>query len=227
MDLDLASAVNRILISAVPLLLGIICHEVAHGYVAYRCGDPTAKVMGRLTLNPIVHIDPMGIAAFVLTALVFPVAFGWAKPVPVDTRNLRNPRRDMALVAAAGPATNFILAVLFMSCFIATILLFQESYSGSTVYTFFYNMLQAGVFINLVLALFNLLPIPPMDGSRLLSMALPYEAARKYNELERYGMIIMLIFVASGLFNIVLLPVARWCYAKMFLLFLQILNLFM
>ena len=227
MDLDLATAVNRILISAIPLLLGIICHEVAHGYVAYRCGDPTAKVMGRLTLNPIVHIDPMGIAAFVLTALLFPFALGWAKPVPVDTRNLRNPRRDMALVAAAGPVTNFILAVLFMSCFIAVILLFQQEYSGSTVYAFFYNMLQAGVLINLVLAFFNLLPIPPMDGSRLLSMALPYEAARAYNELERYGMIIVLIFVASGLFRIVIFPLVEWCYAKMFLLFLQTLNLFM
>ena len=227
MDLELASAVNRILISAIPLLLGIICHEVAHGYVAYRCGDPTAKVMGRLTLNPIVHIDPMGIAAFVLTALLFPFALGWAKPVPVDTRNLRNPRRDMALVAAAGPITNFILAVLFMACFIATLLLFQKDYSGSTVYTFFYNMLQAGVSINLLLAFFNLLPIPPMDGSRLVSMALPYEAARKYNELERYGMIIVLIFVASGLFRIVIFPMVSWCSAKMFLLSLQILNLFM
>ena len=227
MDLDLATAVNRILISAIPLLLGIICHEVAHGYVAYRCGDPTAKVMGRLTLNPIVHIDPVGIATFVLTALVFPFALGWAKPVPVDTRNLRKPRRDMALVAAAGPVTNFILAVLFMACFIATIILFQKDYSNSTIYTFFYNMLQAGVLINLVLAFFNLLPIPPMDGSRLLSMALPYEAARAYNELERYGMIIVLIFVASGLFRIVIFPLVEWCYAKMFLLFLQILNLFM
>ena len=227
MDLELANAINRILISAVPLLLGIICHEVAHGYVAYRCGDPTAKVMGRLTLNPIVHIDPVGIATFVLTALVFPFALGWAKPVPVDTRNLRKPRRDMALVAAAGPVTNFILAVLFMACFIATIILFQKDYSNSTIYTFFYNMLQAGVLINLVLAFFNLLPIPPMDGSRLLSMALPYEAARAYNELERYGMIIVLIFVASGLFRIVIFPLVEWCYAKMFLLFLQILNLFM
>ena len=131
------------------------------------------------------------------------------------------------VVAAAGPVTYFILAVLFMSCFIAVILLFQQEYSGSTVYAFFYNMLQAGVLLNLVLAFFNLLPIPPMDGSRLLSMALPYEAARAYNELERYGMIIVLIFVASGLFRIVIFPLVEWCYAKMFLLFLQTLNLFM
>ncbi len=225
MDFDFFNAVNRILISAVPLLLGIICHEVAHGYVAYRCGDPTAKLMGRLTLNPKVHIDPMGTLAFVVTAMVFPFALGWAKPVPVDTRNLRNPRRDMALVAAAGPVTNFILAVLFMILFLACVALFQ-GHVVSTVYTFFYNMLQAGVVINLVLCFFNLLPIPPMDGSRLVSMLLPYEAARAYNELERYGMIIAVIFVASGLFRVVIFPLVEWCYAKMLFLFLQIISLF-
>ena len=111
MDFELADKLNRILISAVPLLLGIICHEVAHGFVAWRCGDPTAKQLGRLTLNPRVHIDPMGTLMFVFTAMLFPFALGWAKPVPVDTRRLRNPRRDMALVAAAGPVTNFILAL--------------------------------------------------------------------------------------------------------------------
>ena len=231
MDLQIADAVNIIIICAVPLLLGIICHEVAHGYVAYRCGDPTAKVMGRLTLNPIGHIDPLGTAAFVLTAvgssaLGAPIAFGWAKPVPVDTRNLRKPRRDMALVAAAGPATNFILAALFMACLIV-VDKFSMEYVGSTVYSFFYNMLYAGVRINLLLGIFNLLPVPPLDGSRLLTMALPYKAARKYNEFERYGMIIVLIFLVSGLFGKVIMPMVDWCFAKMLLLFSQVLNLFM
>ncbi len=226
MDFDFFAALNRILISIVPLMLGIICHEVAHGYVAYRCGDPTAKVMGRLTLNPIVHIDPMGVATFVITAMLFPFALGWAKPVPVDTRRLRNPRRDMALVAAAGPVTNFILASLFMICFLLNIAIFQE-YSGSTVYVFFYNMLQAGVVINLVLGFFNLLPIPPMDGSRLLSMALPYEMARSYNQLERYGMLIVLVFVVSGLFGKIIFPLVQFAYAKMMLGFIGIINLFM
>lgn len=230
MDTQIVNAINIILICAVPLLLGIICHEVAHGYVAYRCGDPTAKVMGRLTLNPIGHIDPMGTAAFVLTAvgssaLGAPIAFGWAKPVPVDTRNLRKPRRDMALVAAAGPVTNFILAVLFMACLIMTNK-FSMEYVGSTVYIFFYNMLYAGVRINLLLGIFNLLPIPPLDGSRLLTLTLPYEAARKYNEIGRYGMIIVLVLMFSGVFGKVLFPMVDWCFDNMLLLFSQIINLF-
>ena len=226
MDFELAAKLNRVLISAVPLLLGIICHEVAHGYVAYRCGDPTAKVMGRLTLNPKVHIDPMGTLAFVVTAMFFPFALGWAKPVPVDTRRLRNPRRDMALVAAAGPATNFILAILFMVGFLLTATLFR-GYEGSTVYTFFYSMLQTGVFINLVLAFFNLLPIPPMDGSRLVSMALPFEAARAYNQLERYGMLIILVFLATGLFGKIILPLVYAAYGGMLWVYLQIIQLVM
>ena len=224
MDFELAAKLNRVLISVVPLLLGIICHEVAHGYVAYRCGDPTAKVMGRLTLNPKVHIDPMGTMMFVVTAMFFPFALGWAKPVPVDTRRLRNPRRDMALVAAAGPVTNFILAVLFMAGFLLTATFFR-SYEGTTVYTFFYDMLQTGVFINLVLAFFNLLPIPPMDGSRLVSMALPYEAARTYNQLERYGMIFILIFLATGLFGRIILPLVYGAYGGMLWVYLQIIQL--
>ena len=211
-------------LALVPALFGIICHEVAHGYVAYRCGDPTAKVMGRLTLNPKVHIDPMGTMMFVVTAMFFPFALGWAKPVPVDTRRLRNPRRDMALVAAAGPVTNFILAVLFMAGFLLTATFFR-SYEGTTVYTFFYDMLQTGVFINLVLAFFNLLPIPPMDGSRLVSMALPYEAARTYNQLERYGMIIILIFLATGLFGRIILPLVYGAYGGMLWVYLQIIQL--
>ena len=224
MDFELAAKLNRVLISVVPLLLGIICHEVAHGYVAYRCGDPTAKVMGRLTLNPKVHIDPMGTMMFVVTAMFFPFALGWAKPVPVDTRRLRNPRRDMALVAAAGPVTNFILAVLFMAGFLLTATFFR-SYEGTTVYTFFYDMLQTGVFINLVLAFFNLLPIPPMDGSRLVSMALPYEDASTYNQLERYGMIIILIFLATGLFGRIILPLVYGAYGGMLWVYLQIIQL--
>ena len=226
MDFELAAKLNRVLISVVPLLLGIICHEVAHGYVAYRCGDPTAKAMGRLTLNPKVHIDPMGTLMFVVTAMFFPFALGWAKPVPVDTRRLRNPRRDMALVAAAGPVTNFILAILFMIGFLLTATLFR-SYEGTTVYSFFYNMLQTGVLINLVLAFFNLLPIPPMDGSRLVSMALPYEAARTYNQLERYGMIIILVFLATGLFGRIILPLVYASYGGMLWVYLQIIQLFM
>ena len=225
MDFELAEKLNRVLISAVPLLLGIICHEVAHGFVAWRCGDPTAKLLGRLTLNPKVHIDPMGLMMFVLTAMLFPFALGWAKPVPVDTRRLRNPRRDMALVAAAGPATNFILAVLFMACFLFTAVIFDE-YQASTVYIFFYDMLQAGVFINLLLAFFNLIPIPPMDGSRLVSMALPYEAARKYNELERFGMIIIVAFLATGLFGKIIMPLVYASYSGLLWVFVNIMQIF-
>ena len=218
---DLYIKLNRIFVSVIPMLLGIICHEVAHGYVAYRCGDPTAKLSGRLTLNPIVHIDLWGSITFIVTALAFPFALGWAKPVPVDTRNLRKPRRDMALVAVAGPATNFILAALFMIGFLLTVLVFNEN-QQSVVYQFFYDMLRTGVFLNLVLCFFNLIPIPPMDGSRLLSMALPRDAARTYNQLERYGMLIILLFLATGLFGKVIIPLVESCYYAMFWAFMQV-----
>lgn len=218
---DIYAKLNHIFVSVIPVLLGIICHEVAHGYVAYRCGDPTAKLAGRLTLNPRVHIDPMGALVFLVTAFAFPFALGWAKPVPVDTRNLRKPRRDMALVAVAGPATNFILAVLFMVAFMGTVLAFSNG-QHSVVYYFFYDMLQAGVVINLVLGFFNLIPIPPMDGSRLLSMALPRDAARTYNQLERYGMLIILLFLATGLFGKVIIPLVESCYYAMFWAFMQV-----
>lgn len=223
---DLYIKLNRIFVSVIPMLLGIICHEVAHGYVAYRCGDPTAKLSGRLTLNPIVHIDLWGSITFIVTALAFPFALGWAKPVPVDTRNLRKPRRDMALVAVAGPATNFILAALFMIGFLLTVLVFNEN-QQSVVYQFFYDMLRTGVFLNLVLCFFNLIPIPPMDGSRLVSMALPYKAARTYNQLERYGMLIILVLLATNVFGRVIFPLVEACAEGMYLLFMHVIQLFM
>lgn len=224
-NFDLVQAINAICISAIPLLLGIICHEVAHGWVAWRCGDPTAKMLGRLTLNPRVHIDPMGTAMFVITAIILPFALGWAKPVPVNPRHFKNYRRDMALVAAAGPVTNFILAVLFMVLFLITALVYKH-HQGGTVYTFFYNMFQAGVFINLLLGIFNLIPIPPMDGSKLLAMALPAEAARAYTSIERYGMIIILVFLATGLFRKLIIPLVYDCYSGLLWLFMQVIGLF-
>lgn len=224
-DFNLSQAINNICISAIPLLLGIICHEVAHGWVAWRCGDPTAKMLGRLTLNPRVHIDPLGTLMFVVTAIILPFALGWAKPVPVNPRHFKNYRRDMALVAAAGPATNFILAVIFMALFLITVFVFGH-HKGGTFHTFFSEMFQAGVFINLLLGIFNLIPIPPMDGSKLVAMALPAEAARAYGSLERYGMFIILIFLATGLFRKLIIPLVYACYSGLLWLFMQAISLF-
>ena len=165
-DLNLAQVVHIIAVSLVPALLGIILHEVAHGWVARRCGDPTAEQMGRLTLNPIPHIDPMGLLVFGLTSLSGSFVFGWAKPVPVDPRYFRHAERDMMLVSLAGPMTNFILAIAFGLCiFFVAHFLPIERWAESQVFKFFVESLQAGVIINFGLGWLNLVPVPPLDGS--------------------------------------------------------------
>ena len=174
----------------------VILHECAHGWVAYQLGDSTAKVAGRLTLNPLKHVDPIG--TLVLPTLLFllpsPVIFGWAKPVPVNFSALRHPKRDMMLVAMAGPLVNIALAVVF-----SLLLKGRFSHSDSQV-------LQMAVEINLVLALFNMIPIPPLDGSRVVMGLLPNELARPYMKLERYGMVIVFALLYFGLLKTIVLP---------------------
>ncbi|MDP8265564.1 MAG: site-2 protease family protein [Candidatus Aceula meridiana] len=174
----------------------VICHEYAHGWVAYRLGDPTAKNQGRLTLNPFKHVDPIGTIAFpmMLFFLRSPFIFGWAKPVPVNFARLKNPKRDMILVGAAGPATNLFLAV-----FLSRFLVF--SLSEGSLY-----VLQMGVIINLALAFFNLIPIPPLDGSRIVMGILPHRAAYTYAKLEKYGIIIVFLLLYLGLLKHTIWP---------------------
>ena len=182
------SYILSIIQSLIPALVCITLHELSHGYTAYLLGDDTAKSRGRLTLNPIKHMDVMGL----LMMLVFHV--GWAKPVPVNMYKFKNPKRGMALTALAGPMSNLVIAVVFM--FVSG-LLYIPLYSSSVGY-FFLGMLQLTAYISVGLGLFNLIPIPPLDGSKVLFSLMSDDKYYKLMRYERYGGILMLILVASG-----------------------------
>lgn len=205
--LDLAFALQKLSYSFIPVLLGIVLHEVAHGYMAYRRGDPTAMMFGRITLNPLPHIDPLGLIVFVFTALFSPFVFGWAKPVPINPRYFKNIRKDIMLVSAAGPLANFFLAVFF--ALLLRVLLFLPAEvlgsMGSSV-DFLVNMCSVGIFANVGLMWLNLIPIPPLDGSKLVMGVLPPAAAYKYAEVERYGMIILMLLIFTGIFGYIITP---------------------
>lgn len=188
------------------LFFSIVLHEFAHGYAAYRFGDDTAYVMGRLTLNPLKHVDPVGtivVPAFCwLTGLPM---FGWAKPVPVSVRRLNSPRADMGKVALAGPLTNLALAFLCVIAF-KIILMTASRLSVNTVKTLFY-VFQYGMTVNVLLAVFNLIPIPPLDGGRILSALLPAQASYKYESFfGRYGMYIVFALILTGGVRYILMP---------------------
>lgn len=203
---DISQSLSVVAVAAVPALLGIILHEVAHGWAAFRCGDPTARMLGRLTLNPLPHIDPLGLATFVLTSLTGFV-FGWAKPVPVDPRYFRHPARDMMLVALAGPLTNFLLAAAFGLLLLATVtFLPPQEWRHMPTYMFALNAMQAGVIINFGLGWLNLVPIPPLDGSKVAAYFLPRHWALRYLSVERYGFLILLALLFTGLLGRVLGP---------------------
>ena len=183
------------LVITIPVfLLALTVHEFAHGWVANWLGDPTARLQGRLTLNPIAHLDPIG-----TLALVF-IGFGWARPVPVDSRYLKRPQRDMMLVAAAGPASNLVLAVLSAFC----VRMIPWSATGAEwiwLVKPVLLMLYTSVGVNVILAVFNLLPIPPLDGSRVLSGLLPLRQAINLSRLEPYGGIIIFLLFITGVMN--------------------------
>ncbi|MCG5500395.1 site-2 protease family protein [Ectothiorhodospira lacustris] len=200
-----------IAIWALPVLFAITLHEASHGWVAKQLGDPTAKMLGRLTVNPIKHIDPVGTIAVPIGLLIFtaltpapPFVFGWAKPVPVNTRNLRNPQRDMAIVAAAGPTANLLMA-LFWALMIKIGLLLQGSFDWAAVPLIYMGM--AGITINILLMVLNLLPIPPLDGGRVVAGFLPARIAARYERVEPYGLVIVLGLLLTGVLWAILLPV--------------------
>jgi len=194
-----------ILIIVLILLSAVILHEYAHGWTAYQLGDPTAKHAGRLTLNPLKHIDPFGtvILPAILIGLRFlgysTFVFGWAKPVPVNFLRLRHPKRDMIWVGVAGPAMNIGLAIIFS--------LILKIYPASE----HLELLKFAIFINLLLAVFNMMPIPPLDGSRLVMGLLPDQYALPYSRLERYGIPIVVILLYFGLFGRVIVPIIIFC----------------
>lgn len=195
---------QKIAIWALPVLFAITVHEVAHGWVASKFGDQTAKLSGRLTLNPIKHIDLIGTILVPLTMLfVSNFIFGWAKPVPVDARNLHHPRRDMAIVAFAGPLSNFTMAIIW--ALIAKIgfgLVDVQPWLGLPL-TY---MGQAGIMINVVLAVLNLLPIPPLDGGRVVTSLLPGKLAWYFSRIEPFGFIILVVLIFTGVLSSIIAP---------------------
>lgn len=202
------SKVQLIVVSIIPVLFAITVHEAAHGWMALRLGDPTAKMLGRLTLNPLRHIDPVGTVLLpMLFIFTLGFAIGYAKPVPITEANLKNPKRDMAWVAAAGPASNLIMAIIWMLIgSIGSSLLGQNVGDGAwfLVYSAF-----IGGYVNILLMLLNLLPIPPLDGSRVVSSLLPPQLAWKYNRIEPFGLLIVLLLIFSGLWSSVFMPMVN------------------
>ncbi len=205
---DIANTIKEISILALPFLLAITCHEASHGFAAYLLGDPTAKQAGRLTLNPIKHLDPMGTLALVLTRMI-----GWAKPVPVNPMYFKNPQRDMMIVALAGPAANMVLAVMFSIVVKVIGSLDANGLSPLMLKILVPAMMiaNAGVIINLALCFFNLLPIPPLDGSKIIAGFMPREAAFKFMSF-RYGFIIVIVLAMLGLLGKIISPAMGFFY---------------
>lgn len=202
------SLVQKIIIWSIPVLFAVTLHEVAHGWVASRLGDKTAQKLGRLTINPLKHMDPIGTVILPILCLsVGNMLFGWAKPVPVDWRNLKNPQKDTALVAIAGPISNFLMCIIWA---LVTKLGFMLVKAGFSQAVFFIYMGYAGIQINIVLMILNIIPIPPLDGSRVLSSFLPIKLARAYNSIEPYGMLILMVLMFSNILSIFLTPACHW-----------------
>lgn len=193
--------IQKIAIYALPVIFAITVHEAAHGYVARYFGDMTAYAQGRITLNPMRHIDPIGtILVPTLALLVGGILFGWAKPVPVDFSRLRNPKRDMLWVAAAGPGSNFVMAALW-----AIIYHFAGLMPADFVMPL-RLMAQAGILINVVLMVLNLFPLPPLDGGRIAVSLLPNHLAARYARIEPYGFIILLVLLFTGILSKIIGP---------------------
>jgi len=184
---NMGDLLNQALMRIIPALLCITIHELAHGFTAYKLGDRTAKDMGRLTLNPIKHIDPLGL----LMMLV--MRFGWAKPVPVDMQNFKHPKWYMAITALAGPVSNILLAVVMLMVFGLIVSSLAGIAVGAAIVEIFVNT----IYISIALAVFNMLPLPPLDGSKVLFSLLPENAYDKLMRYERFGMIFLLVIVAS------------------------------
>ena len=193
--MDFANLIQTVMVYALPVLFAITVHEAAHGYAARHFGDNTALMMGRITLNPLKHIDPVGtilmpVMLYFATSGAF--LFGYAKPVPVQFGNLRNPKRDMIWVALAGPLSNFVQAILWAVAMVALVGFDVDE-------PFFLKMARAGVLVNLVMCAFNLFPLPPLDGGRVLVGLLPWKQSQMVSRIEPYGFFIVLALVVTGL----------------------------
>ena len=198
--MDIGHIIQQVIILAPPFLFALTFHELAHGYVAWRLGDPTAKNEGRLTMNPLKHIDPLGVVAFIIMKI------GWAKPVPVNPSYFRDPQKGMLFVALAGPGANIVLAVVSA---ILVKALIKFPVLPMFVLQPVAEMLVASVWINVMLAVFNCLPIPPLDGSKVLMGVLPRDMARSYEKLEPFGFVLLLILFYFGILSSIIGPIIR------------------
>lgn len=203
---NIAQAVQTVCVYAIPLLFAITMHEAAHGWVASKMGDQTARLMGRVTLNPLPHVDPVGTVILPLIMLLGSslagmggMIFGWAKPVPVVTRYLRDQRWGMVWVAAAGPLSNLLQGLVW--ALLAKLLLVM-----GFAHAFFLEMCVAGISVNFVLMALNLVPILPLDGGRILNGFLPWRWSRQFERIEPYGIFILLVLMASGLLGVLMRP---------------------
>jgi Zn-dependent protease len=201
--------IQKITIWALPVLFAITAHEAAHAYAAKKFGDPTAYLLGRVTFNPLKHIDPIGTILLPLIFLILPggFLFGWAKPVPVDFGRLNNPKRDMLWVAAAGPAANLVMAILW-----GLFYKLAGGLDGSSFQLPLAYMSQAGISINVVLMVLNLIPVPPLDGGRMMLSILPPHLAAKLALIEPYGLFILIGLMATGLLNNIMSPFIAMAY---------------
>lgn len=209
------TVVQKIAVYALPILFAITVHEAAHGYAAKYFGDLTAERMGRITLNPLKHIDPFGtILLPALTVMLGGILFGWAKPVPVNFANLRHPKKDMFWVAAAGPASNFVMAIFW------ALLLNYANYAPNTAVNFLAEMSLAGISINLVLMVLNLLPMPPLDGGRIAVSLLPTPMAIQLARLEQYGFIILIVLMFTGILGKIISPIIQLFERLIYVMFM-------
>lgn len=196
----------KIIISAIPILFAITVHEASHGYAAKYFGDLTAEKMGRISLNPLRHIDPIGtIILPAITLIVGGVLFGWAKPVPVNFANLRNPKKDMLWVAAAGPASNLVMAIAW-GILLGFVQRGLQAGEFPTAANLFIDMAYVGITINIVLMVLNLLPMPPLDGGRIAVSLLPNNLAMQLSRVEQYGFIILIALMFTGVLGKILSP---------------------
>ncbi len=196
--------IQRMLLTAPPILLALTVHECAHAWTAYRMGDPTAKMLGRVTLNPLKHLDPVGTLALFLSGM-----FGWAKPVPINPRNFRNISKGIMYVSLAGPLSNLGLAAFFAllhKVFAVRGDLLASALSPQ-VYRPLFIMIDMGVVINVSLAIFNMIPIPPLDGSKVVSYLLPMDKAFAFSKLEPYGFMILILLIFTGVINTIVSPI--------------------